>query len=95
MVLLEVEDVVEVAGKLLYGDRHAQKYIRVSSRSPSELLVEARPPQMVEDDMGIKLEFCALWLARWLALCLPREEQLQDEVRRQISIWARSRRFVY
>jgi hypothetical protein len=29
-------------------------------------------------------------LCRWLACCLPREEELQDEFLRQTSIWARS-----
>jgi hypothetical protein len=33
--------------------------------------------------------------ANWLALCLPREEELQDQVLREISLWAREpRRFV-
>jgi hypothetical protein len=40
--------------------------------------------------MPSKLEFYADWLARWIASCLPREEELQNEVLRQTSIWARS-----
>jgi hypothetical protein len=40
--------------------------------------------------MPSKLEFYADWLARWIACCLPREEELQNEVLRQTSIWARS-----
>ena len=49
-----------------------------------------RPTYAVEDYMPAMLGFYAEWLARWLACCLPGEEELQDEVLRQISIRARS-----
>jgi hypothetical protein len=77
--------------KLLYFDRHRLTADALSTDiwDPSELLVRVRPKQSMEDD-ATGLESLAEWFARWLALCLPGEEQLQDEVLRRISIWART-----
>jgi hypothetical protein len=72
------------------------KKVRIPPGSPSELLVLARPQTAVEVGAA-ELEFLGDWFARWLALCLPANEELQDELLREISIWARSppHRFVY
>ncbi len=88
--------VLPEAGKLLHYHRYSLSYLPVSSKSPDELLPLTRPNYAVEDYMPAKLGFYAEWVARWLAYCLPGEEELQDEVLRQISIRARSYRgFVY
>lgn len=89
LILAEVEHVLHEAGKLLYQYRDAVNQLPESSRSPAELLPLTRPNQDVEDYMPAKLDYCAEWLARWLACCLPRKEEQQDEVLRQASIWAR------
>jgi hypothetical protein len=95
-VLSDVEYILDKTGKLLYGYAHALRNIPISPSSPSELLARARPKKAAEDDVS-GLEFLGDWLARWLVLCLPGEEELQDDVLRETSIWARSpqHRFVY
>jgi hypothetical protein len=84
------EHVLPEAGKLLHHHRHFLSQLPDPVRNPDELLALTRPTRAVEDDMTSKLPFYAEWLARWLACCLPREEELQDEFLRQTSIWARS-----
>ena len=88
LILPDIEYIVDKAGKLLYKDRLALKNIPISLRSPSELIVWARPERTEDDVTG--LEHYGKWFARWLALCLRGEEELQDEVRRQILKWAQS-----
>ncbi len=91
LILPDLESfVLPEAGKLLHYHRHSQSHLPVPTKSPDELLPLTRPTYAVEDYMPAKLSFYAEWLARWLACCLPREEELQDEILRQISIWARS-----
>jgi hypothetical protein len=82
--------VLPEADKLLHRNRRTQSQLQEPVKSPDELLSLTRPPYAVEDYMPSKLGFYAEWLAEWLACCLPREEQLQDEFLRQTSIWARS-----
>jgi transposase-like protein len=82
--------VLPKVGKLLHQHRHSLSQFPAPVKSPDELLSLTRPTYAVEDYMPSKLGFYADWLARWLACCLPREEELQDEVLRQISIRARS-----
>jgi transposase-like protein len=89
--LPDVEYVLHKAGKLLYEGRDTVNRFPESSRSPTELLTLTRPNDAVEDYMPAKLDYCAKWLARWLACCLPGKEELQDEVLRQASKWARSK----
>jgi hypothetical protein len=89
LILPDVERVLNEAGKLLYRYRDAANRIPEPSRSPAELLPLTRPNQAVEDYMPAKLDYCAEWLARWLASCLPGKEEQQDKVLRQASIWAR------
>jgi hypothetical protein len=91
-----VEYILDKAGRLLYRDRFIVENLPKSLRTPSELLAWARPKGTVEDNAA-RVDYIANWFARWLALCLPREDELQNEVLRGISIWARSPpyRFVY
>ena len=84
------EHVLPGAGKLLHQHRHFLSQLPDPVKSPDELLPFTRPTRAVEDYMTSKLPFYAEWLASWLACCLPREEELQDEFLRQTSIWARS-----
>jgi hypothetical protein len=90
LILPDLEFVLNEAGKRLYKHRYSLSQFPVPVKSPDELLSLIRPTYAVEDYMPSKLGFYADWLARWLACCLPREEDLQDEVLRQISIRARS-----
>ncbi len=87
LILPDIEYMVYTAGKLLYKDRRDLRKIPLSLRNPSELIVWARPEREEDDVTG--LEHYVKWFARWLALCLRGDEDLQD-VRRQILIWARS-----
>jgi hypothetical protein len=97
LVLLEIEDVLHEAGKLMYGDKALVMRLPDRPETPSELLALAKPRRVKEECMSAKLGYCAEWLAHWLASCLPREEEVRDEVLRELSIWARSPpyRFVY
>jgi hypothetical protein len=88
LILPDIEFILDKAGKLLYKDRLSLKNIPISLRSPSELIVSARPERTEDDVTG--LEHYGKWFARWLALCLQGEEELQDDVRRQILKWAQS-----
>jgi transposase-like protein len=90
LLLPHLEFVLHEAGKRLYQHRHSLRQFPVPVKSPDELLSLTRPTYAVEDYMPSKLGFYADWLARWLACCLPREEELQNEILRQTSIWARS-----
>ena len=90
LILPNLEIVLTEAGKLLYQHKDSLSRLSLPVKSPDELLSLTRPTYAVEDYMPSKLGFYADWLARWVACCLPREEELQDEVLRQISIWARS-----
>jgi hypothetical protein len=90
LILPNLEIVLNEAGKLLHHHRRFLGQLPEPVRGPDELISLTRPTDMVEDYMPSKLPFYADWLARWLACCLPRKEELQDEVLRRISIWARS-----
>jgi hypothetical protein len=89
--LNELEEfILPEAGKHLYRYRGPLSKVRDTPESPEQLLLSTRPTRVIEQDMSAKLVFCAEWLARWLALCLPREQDQQEEVLRQISLEARS-----
>jgi transposase len=89
-VLTEIEYVLYEAGKQLHEGRSVVNRLPDSPHQPAELLRRTRPNYEVEDSMPARLEYCVLWLARWLARCLPREEELQDYILRETSLWARS-----
>lgn len=90
LILPDIEYVVHEAGKRLYEGQDSVSQLPESPHSPAELLPNTRPNRDVEDYMPDKLEYCADWLARWLACCLPRDEAGRDELLRETSIWARS-----
>jgi len=95
-VLADVEFILEKAGKLLYDHRVYLRGMAIRQESAAELVMVARPRTPVEAGAA-ELEFLGDWLARWIALCFPAEEQLRDQVLREIAIWARSppHQFVY
>ena len=97
LVLVEIESILGEAGKLLdlYQGRLTAEKLPPSLRTPYELMVWARPVKAEDDVMG--LEHYSHWFARWLVVCLPGNEELQDAVRCAILIRAQSRaqRFVY
>jgi hypothetical protein len=78
-----------------YRDRISSEKLPASLRTPYELMVWARSRRAEDDLTG--WEQYANWFARWLVLCLPGDEDLQDEVCCQILIRAQSRaqRLVY
>ena len=90
MVLEEIEYVLHGVRKRLYFGRHAALSLPVRTEKPSELLAVARPRNRDQDEIIPNPDFWADWLARWLALCLPRQEEVQEEVLQQTALWARS-----
>ena len=97
LILAEIESVLCLANRLLhvYRGRITAERLAASLRTPYELLAWARPERAENDVTG--LEQSAHWIARWLVLCLPGEEGLQNAVCCVMLIQARSRppRFVY
>lgn len=97
LVLVEIEYILGQTGKLLeqYRGRLTAEKLPESLRTPYELMVWARPEGAEDDVTG--LEQYARWFARWLALCLPEDEDLQDAACCAILIRAQSRaqRYVY
>ena len=97
LILAEIESVLCLASRLLhvYRGRITAERLPDSLRTPYELLAWARPEKAENDMTG--LEQSAHWITRWLVLCLPGEEDLQDAVCCVILVPARSRahRFVY
>jgi hypothetical protein len=94
---VEIETILGQAGKLLdlYQGRLTAEKLPLSLRTPYELMAWTRPVRAKDDVTG--LEQYAHWFARWLVVCLPGNEDLQDAVRCAILIRAQSRaqRFVY
>ena len=97
LVLVEIETILGQTGKLLelYRGRLTAEKLPPSLRTPYELMAWTRPERAEEDVTG--LEQYSHWFARWLALCLPGDQDLQDAVCCVILIQAKSRadRFVY
>jgi IS30 family transposase len=90
MVLEEIEYVLHSVSRTLYFGRQAAGSLAVRTEKPSELLAVARPRDRDKDEIIPNPEFWADWLARWLALCLPRQEEVHEKVLREVSLWARS-----
>jgi hypothetical protein len=97
LVLGEIEYILGQSGKLvdLYRGRITAENLPPSLRTPYELMAWTRPMRAEEDVTG--LEQYSHWFARWLVLCLPGDQALQDAVCSVILIQAKSRaeRFVY
>jgi len=97
LVLVEIESILGEAGKLLdlYQGCLTAENLPPSLRTPYELMVWTRPVRAEDDVMG--LEHYSHWFARWLVVCLPENEELQEAVRCAILIRAQSRaqRFGY
>ena len=87
--LHHIEYAVHEAGKLLYDARSNLKNVPVRAGTAYELLAGVKPIETAEDYDAGGLDFWAKWLARWLAVCLPGNEDMQDEVLREISKRAR------
>jgi transposase-like protein len=84
----DIDFVLNEAGKRLYMGKAFVARFPDRPEPPFEVLEFARPRRIPENDMAAKREYCADWLARWLAMCLPREEEVRDEVLRSLSQWA-------
>lgn len=97
ILFAEIEDVIDGASKLLHvRRRYLRSQIAVPTEKPKDLLLGVRPAP-APDEIIPNPDFWARWLARWLALCLPDQEELQTKVLRDTLVWARSAysRFVY
>ena len=90
MVLNEIEDVLHEAGKRLYFGWGKVKDLAVPTQRPAELLNVARPDGAAWGDFIPNPDFWADWLARWMALCLPRRHELHQRLLKETSLWARS-----
>jgi hypothetical protein len=89
LALADIEYIMEQAGYLIYvyrGHLSAER-LPASLRTPCELMAWARP-ESAQDDAS--LEQYANWFARWLVLCLPWDEELQEAVLNEVASWARS-----
>ena len=97
LVLVEIEYILGQTGKLLelYRGRLTAEKLPPSLRTPYELMAWTRPLRTTDDVTD--LEQYSHWFARWLALCLPGNQDLQDAVCCVILIQARSQAqtFVY
>jgi hypothetical protein len=97
LVLGEIEYILGQTGKLLelYRGRLKAEKLPESLRAPYELMVWARPERSEDHVTG--MEQYSHWFARWLVLCLPGSQDLQDAVCCVILVQARSRAqtFVY
>jgi hypothetical protein len=97
LVLVEIESILGQAGELLdlyQGCLTAEK-LSPALRTPYELMVWTRPVRSENDVTG--LEYYAHWFARWLVVCLPGNNDMQDAACCAILAQAQSRaqRFVY
>jgi transposase len=88
LTLTEIEYVLLEAGRLMHQSRTFTTGFPDRWEPSFELVELARPRRIHENDMSAKLEYSADWFARWLAMCLPREEEVRDEVLRSLSRWA-------
>ena len=91
MVLVEIHHVLHEAGKRLYSGRNMVRSLPVSTMPPSELIAALRPSTSNRDKDEIipNPDYWAEWLARWLAVSLPRQDELRDKVLRNLSEWAK------
>ena len=89
LALADIDYIMEQAGYLIYVYRGRLRAERLpaSLRTPRELIAWARP-ESAQDD--VSLEQYANWFARWLVLCLPWDEDMQDAVLNEVASWARS-----
>ena len=87
--LHQVEYAVHEAGRLLYEAKGNPRNAPVRSGTPYELFALVTPIETAQDYDAGGLDFWAKWLAWWLAECLPGDEDMQDEVLREISKRAR------
>ena len=98
VLITEIEDILHGASKHLYLHRDSlRERILVPTQSPKDLISLARPTPLSEDELIPSPDYWARWMARWLAICLPGQEEFQKRVCQEISLWARSRysAFVY
>jgi hypothetical protein len=89
LALADIEYIMEQAGYLIYvyRGRLSAERLPASLRTPCELIAWARP-ESAQDDAS--LEQYANWFARWLVLCLPWDDDMQDAVLNEVASWARS-----
>jgi len=91
MVLNEIEHVVHDAGGQLFQSRALVRRMPIPTQKPEELLLPTRPNASKCADFIPNPDYYAGWLARWLAVCLPGQDDLYDEILRETSQWARNR----
>lgn len=91
VLITEIEDILHGASKNLYLHRDSLcERIQVPTQSPKDLIPVARPTPLSEDELIPSPDYWARWMARWLAICLPGQEELQKRLFHEVSLWARS-----
>lgn len=94
-----VEYILQAAPRYLYVYRTEINLLPDPSLTPAELLLRAEPKQFDFDpnNSARNEDYHALWLARWLAACFPRDDQTRTEILKRISGWVRENlsRFLY
>jgi transposase-like protein len=91
ILITEIEDVLHSASKHLYVHRESlRNRVPVPTRKPKNLFPSVRPTPLSSDEIIPNPDFWARWLARWFAVGLPGQEELQARILREASIWARS-----
>jgi len=90
MVLPEIDHVLHEAGKHLYVGPAWLRDIPIPTESPAELIPITRPDGSVWGDFVPNPDFWAVWLARWLARCLPNQHALHQRLLNETSLWAHS-----
>jgi hypothetical protein len=82
-----IEYVLEAAPSYLYGYRPEINKIPDPSLTPAELLSHTEPKQFDfdPDNPARNEDYHALWLARWLAACFPRDDHKRTEILKRIS----------
>jgi hypothetical protein len=89
--LHHVEYAVHEAGRLLYLSHGVLKNAPVRSGTLFQLFAKVKPIETAQDYDAGGLDFFAKWLESWLGVSLPGDEDMQDEVLREISKRARLR----
>jgi transposase-like protein len=87
----EIETVLHEADRQLFQGRALMRRMPIPTQKPEELLLPTRPNSSKWEDHIPNPDYFAEWLARWLAVCLPAQEDLHDEILGEISQWARDR----
>jgi hypothetical protein len=80
LTLADFRVVIDGAAKTLFEWKESADAVSQLDKTPEELLTWSRPQETISEEEGgpARIHFCVDWLARWMALCFPAQEELQD-----------------